>query len=130
MALALLVGQAPPEDQAVREAKALQGQWRIVAAELNGQKPDLSREPTSRITIAGDHLSAGEQCFTFKLDVAADPRLIDFTPLNGPDQGKVLEGIYRLRGDALTVCFFWGNGIRSRPTAFAAAAGSGCALFE
>jgi uncharacterized protein (TIGR03067 family) len=123
----LLLGQAPPSDTARREAKALQGTWRVTALELDGTKLELP-EPPRQVVIDDDRLLDEEARFTFQLDVSADPKVIDLVRLTGPDKGQILEGIYRLRGDTLTVFVFGGAGVRARPTAFQAPAGSGRAL--
>jgi uncharacterized protein (TIGR03067 family) len=105
------------------------GGRRLVALELNGVKQELPHGQEDRVLIAGDRMIADNECFSFKLDPSTDPKLIDLVRLVGRDKGEVLEGIYQLRAEALTICLFGGDGVRSRPTEFSAKARSDRALF-
>lgn len=129
VALLMTLRAVPGEEPAQREAKALRGTWRLIALELDGEKQALPEAPADRVNISENRISADDECFSYKLDPSANPKLIDMTRLSGGDKGQVLEGIYQLRGDALTICLFGGAGARSRPTEFASNPGSGCALF-
>jgi chitinase len=128
LASTLYVNQAPPADAAKEADKALDGAWQVVALEADGKSLELPPEGQSRVTFAGSRVTTGEgQRFAITVDPTTSPKLIDFKALTGDDKGRVLEGIYRLRGDTLTICVFGGE-IRSRPTDFVTKAGSGCLL--
>jgi len=50
----------------------------------------------------------------YKLDPSKDPKYIDITPLDGPEneKGKVFRGIYKLEVDKLTIHFVLPGGER------------------
>jgi len=39
-----------------------------------------------------------------RLDPAADPKAFDLTATEGPQEGAIARGIYRVDGDALMMC--------------------------
>jgi uncharacterized protein (TIGR03067 family) len=54
----------------------------------------------------------------FRLNPGSKPKAIDILPATGPQQNKVLPGIYQLENDnALTLC--WREEGKERPTQFA-----------
>jgi uncharacterized protein (TIGR03067 family) len=122
------VGLPPPGGGAVgAEVRRLQGTWKLTALELNGEK----QEPGEGITlvISGDRLTIAEGVrFRLTVDPTADPKVLDLTRLTEDDKGPVLEGIYALRGETLTLCLYGGEGPKSRPTEFEAKPGSGRVL--
>src|SRR5205823_3543565 len=61
---------------------------------------------------------------TFALKGTGEPRPIDFTYDEGPQKGETVRGIYKLEGQALTICRGLTAG-EARPDAFAAPADSG-----
>jgi uncharacterized protein (TIGR03067 family) len=113
---------------------ALAGMWTAVTAEQDGKPaPALVGH---QLVFAGDEftifspdkkvLYAG----TYTLDPTADPARIDFLGKAAGDKGKVWRGIYRLDGDTLTTVDDAPDPTKGRPTAFAAALGSGHVLIE
>lgn len=111
------------------DIKKLTGMWELESLEANGEKADVSQASQEPAEFVGDKvLINGEEAFSIKLDAATDPKIIDFTRLQGDDKGQVLEGIYKLDGDTLTVCAWSGEGTRSRPTEFATKPGSNIVL--
>ncbi len=110
------------------EVKLLQGEWTLTALEADGEKlelPDDGRE----VRFQGDRIVVdGEERYRYHLDAAAHPRLIDVVPLAGDQKGQVLEGIFRLQGETLTICLHGGDGQRMRPVEFVTRPGSQCML--
>jgi uncharacterized protein (TIGR03067 family) len=115
-------------DAVAAELKPFDGAWRVTVIETDGQRIELAPED-GRLTIRGGRLTADGSVFTLRVDTTTDPKLMDLTQLEGPDAGKILEAIYRLEGNTLTLCVFTGGGVKVRPAEFTARAGSGCALF-
>jgi uncharacterized protein (TIGR03067 family) len=121
---------APASD---RDARLLQGRWRVVSAKQNGG--GLPRHPVTKIfaVIDRDEIrvflegTKSEQAAKFTLDPKQDPKHIDFLEIRDsawaeqphlklfrryrwadgmpvPAEGKA-EGIYKLAGDTLTLCW-------------------------
>jgi uncharacterized protein (TIGR03067 family) len=63
---------------------------------------------------------------TSMLDLATDPRSIDFTPSKRPNKGKSVLGIYVVGSDTRRMCF--GDPGGSRPTGFSSGPGSAVTL--
>ena len=117
---------AAKEDAAARpDIELIQGQWRIVSNEKDGQQGGDPKEDLAavRFTFKGNTLLIKEEKqeheATFTLDPAAKLKHLDV--LMKGETKKVL-GIYRLAGDSLTICMVE-NG--QRPTDFTTAKGSG-----
>jgi uncharacterized protein (TIGR03067 family) len=105
------------EDKARKELEKLQGTWKTVASESEGQKIEATgggvAMPT--VTIDGDQYlvnypqsqSKGRKLSgtTIKIDPSKKPKTIDFTKADGSDEGKPSKGIYQLDGDTLRICF-------------------------
>jgi uncharacterized protein (TIGR03067 family) len=129
---ALIAANVAQDDTAERDVKQLQGTWKTVAMEVEGQKVVVTGT-TATVVIRGDTYTveypaspSGEakvSQMTFKLDAGKTPRAIDFTATVGPDAGKPSRGIYELAGDTLKLCFNPEKG-GERPTEFATRAGS------
>lgn len=117
------------EDVVKEEMNQLQGSWKLIALELDGQKVEPDPAETNRIVIRDNKLTPADgDGFTFKIDPTTTLKIIDFTKATGDDKGRVFEGIYRLDGDRLTLCISIGEGVKARPAEFAAEPGSGRAL--
>jgi uncharacterized protein (TIGR03067 family) len=123
--------EPPRENPAASELKALQGVWTLEAVETDGVRPDPSTARVWVLVIDKNIYNPGtrdrEIEYTIRLDPSHDPKWIDLIPHAGPNKLRTLRGIYRTRGDLLTIC-------RSldpddpRPTAFATGPGTGRSL--
>jgi uncharacterized protein (TIGR03067 family) len=106
------------------ESEKLVGDWQITAIQVNGQKtPDNvleGRKPGMTIRRVADRITADlriasdrTRTVTVGLDAAATTPRIDLID----DQNRVEQGIYKLDGDTLTLCFAPVG--QPRPAAFA-----------
>lgn len=109
----------------------IQGTWAVVSAEADGKKlpPREVKDVTLVITadqivfnLKGEEKKAGN----YKLAPTKSPKVIELTPLDGPDKGKPQRDIYELNGDQLKLCIQNGDG--QPPTEFATKAGDGLSL--
>ena len=121
------------KDEAIKmDRKRIEGTWRIVALEVNGNK--AKEEDAKKLTVVNGpdgtwsvrfedkEISKGTSSF----DPTQKPKTIDFTPTEGDARGKLHLGIYELGKDARRLCFAPSG--QERPTEFSAEAGSGHVL--
>jgi uncharacterized protein (TIGR03067 family) len=114
----------------VAELKALEGEWRFEALEIDGTAVPAGMSDASRLLIDGDRFRTESPEATyegvFTIDVEAEPATIDIEFVEGPEAGNWSYGIYSLDGDDLRLCL--GLTGAPRPRRFATAPGSGHAL--
>ena len=111
-------------DPNARDLAALQGVWRQVAFEENGDPAaiDSTGAPDALTIIDGDHFAVrtpqGELLLEgrFTLDASVTPRAITWIDAIGPDAGLPLPASYRLEGDAFV--FIAADAGAPRPTTF------------
>jgi len=91
------------------DAKAIQGNWKPIKAELGG-KPmadevlktiSLKMDNDKYEVFVGEHPDRG----TYTIDAAATPKSITVTGTEGPNQGRTFPAIYELKGDTLRICY-------------------------
>jgi len=108
------------------DAKALQGSWTPVKAELAGQpmadailKTISLKLDTGRyeVSVAGEPDKG-----TYTLDSTTTPRRITITGTEGPNNGKTFPAIYELKGDTLRICYDLSGA--KRPTEFKSIVGT------
>jgi uncharacterized protein (TIGR03067 family) len=90
------------------EQEKLQGRWRLMDVEVNGQKEETPAKLD--IVISGDVWTiddpqiekfGGNARFTIKIDPSQNPKAIDFISARS---GVVDKRIYKLDKDVLTIC--------------------------
>ena len=109
-----------------QDAKALQGDWKPVKAELGGQPMaeavlktiSLKLENGKYEVFVGEHPDRG----TYTLDSSTLPKSIVVTGTEGPNQGRTFPAIYELKGDTLRICYDLSGA--KRPTEFKTVAGT------
>src|SRR5438094_386057 len=109
-----------------RDAKAVQGNWKPVKAELAGQP--MADAVLKSISLKLDHgkyeVFVGEapDRGTYTLDSATKPKSITITGTEGPNNGKTFPAIYKLQGETLRICYDLSGD--KRPTEFKSIAGT------
>lgn len=123
-------GSWPALARHVEHLRALEGDWRFVALEVDGAPVPAAMLSQSKLLIDGDRfrMESPEATYEgeFTIDVTASPSTIDIEFVEGPEAGQWSYGIYTLDGDDLTFCL--GLTGAARPSAFRTDAGSGHAL--
>lgn len=120
---------AEPEQESVeRDRKRIEGVWKIVSLEINGQKLNDAEVDKLRVVngpsgvwslrLDEQEISKG----TSQFEPTRQPKRIDFTVTEGNGAGNQHLGIYQLAEDSRTLCFAQPGG--DRPSEFSAAAGS------
>lgn len=130
-----------------KELKRLQGTWKVVASESDGQRPAkgwfMEEFTKAKLTFKEDKLifsSEGNRPWevayqsdkkakldTYRLDPAKKPRAFTITvSMVGFLSGSIetVYGIYKLEGNQLTVCYSTQWAEKSRPTEFKTKEGS------
>ena len=117
------------KDEAIKkDRKLIEGTWRIVALEVNGNKAgeeDARKlsvvngsDGTWRLLSEGKEISKG----TSTIDPTKKPKCLDFTTTEGEEKGKPYLGIYELGEKTRKMCFAPPG--KERPTEFITTAGS------
>ena len=117
------------KDEAIRkDRKLIEGTWRVVALEVNGNK--ARKDDAKKLSVVNGSdgtwslLSEGKQISkgTSTIDPLKKPRTIDFTPTEGEGKGKEYLGIYELGETTRKLCFAPPG--KERPTEFSSVPGS------
>jgi uncharacterized protein (TIGR03067 family) len=127
MVAGLLVGVYGPTRGAEKKgATALEGTW-VVISITEGGKEDAGFKNVE-LAFKGNTIAnkskRGDRKLTFKID--PKKKTIDLVRVGGPGKEQPAKGIYRLKGDVLTVCHSRPG--EDRPKDFTAEKGSGNAL--
>jgi uncharacterized protein (TIGR03067 family) len=107
--LAILVSLTSFAVDAPSDAKAIQGDWVPVKAEMSGQPmPDavlktirLNLDNGKYVAYVGKEPDKG----TYTVDATSSPKSITVTGTEGPNVGKTFPSIYELNGDTLRICY-------------------------
>ncbi len=114
----------------VDRLRNMEGTWRFLSLEVDGQTLPFAMLGESRMLIDGDRfrMESPEATYEgiFTIDVECEPQRIDIDFIEGPEAGKRCEGLFQLEGDQLTFCL--GLVGSSRPERFETAPGTGHAL--
>jgi uncharacterized protein (TIGR03067 family) len=133
----LVAAGAAPRAWSQGDAKALQGEYEIVAGEDNGEKVPADHIKGSRVRITADVIATtdaqGKDIYVFKYTVNADrkPWIIAMTATGGPEGVKAGEkayGVIKVDGDKVWLCY--APEANTPPTDFKTTAGSKANLFE
>ena len=112
------------------ELDELQGSWKVVALEVEGQKVPANYFGGAKIVIDADRFESiamgASYAGTLQLDAGSHPKRFDLLFHEGPHKGRASLGIYELSGGTWRICLGFAG--RDRPHDFATAAGSGHAL--
>lgn len=115
----LALGRAGSQRRAM-----LNGTWIPQGAEFVGQSLPM---PEARFVITGARyvVETGgvRDEGTLVIDDAVTPHTIDIVGTAGPNAGKTIPAIFRVRGELLQLCYDVGD-VPRRPTAFGTAPGS------
>jgi uncharacterized protein (TIGR03067 family) len=131
MATALIASASPQADAPKKGKDRIQGSWKIVMMEANGESATAEIVAKLKLVFKGDTLTftPGEPGFTnytYQLDPTTKPAGFDMTHADGKDKGKTQGGIYLLQGDSLKICF---GRVDERPREFTAKANSGQMMY-
>lgn len=128
----LIAAPVPKDDkeEVKKELAKLEGTWRIVSHEKDGEKLDVSNLPFAlEVTFKGkdfsfaNNLGAGS---IENIDPTKKPKTIDYKVISGANDGKTELSIYELDGDTFRDCIAPPG--KDRPTKFTAAEGTGQTL--
>jgi uncharacterized protein (TIGR03067 family) len=116
------------DDALKKDRKQIEGTWRVVALEFDGNKSN--EDDAKKLTVVngsdgtwslrseGNEISKGISTF----DPTKKPKTIDFTPTEGGGQGNQHLGIYELGEKTRKLCFAPPG--KERPREFTSTPGS------
>jgi uncharacterized protein (TIGR03067 family) len=140
LAALLHLGAGAPQPQpAGKDREALQGKWHSESATVDGRERDGKKEWTDLVVdrdriswqnsrLMGDIGRTSVVPYRYELHPATEPKGIDLAWAEGANKGQRQLGIYRLRGDTLTICI--GPIGKGRPKAFESKEGTGQSLLR
>lgn len=129
LAANVLAADDNAKEQAIKkDRKAMEGTWRAVSLEVNGNKAaenDARKivvinhaDGTWTLKVDDKEISKG----TNKIDPTKKPKTIDFTPTEGEGKSKDFLGIYEQGKKGRKLCFVESG--KERPTEFSSPVGS------
>ncbi len=108
------------------DAKAIQGDWKPVKAELGGQPlpEEVLKTISMKLQDGKYDVSVGGRPDkgTYTINPSTEPKSISVSGTEGPNKGKVFPAIYELKGDSLKICYDLSG--KQRPSTFQTSAGT------
>jgi len=110
-----------------RDLESLQGTWRSIAMIIDGRRIPPAALEHRRIIVIDDRYAVvdGDRTLrrgALKIDATTMPKQIDTRPADGPNVGKIDQGIYELTAEVLRIC--WAPPGQPRPANFDSEPGS------
>jgi uncharacterized protein (TIGR03067 family) len=100
--------EKPKADPGKQDLEAMQGTWITTRVSEGGVLAEDADIRATKLVVKGDTytLTMGKNVLegTLKLDATKKPKQLDITLDKGPNAGKVVKGIYALKGGVLEVC--------------------------
>jgi uncharacterized protein (TIGR03067 family) len=132
VAVSFLIAAGAPQDEAAKQdMKQFEGTWRTVSVEREGKPAPPEAIGQGRLVLDGNKFTftfAGETTRgTYQVDPTKKPKALDILPMDGPDKGKTVLGIYELEGAMHKTCLAAPG--QPRPTSFTSKPGSGNTLY-
>jgi len=128
VALSLAVALVGVVAVRAEDKKSFVGTWQVIACEKEGNKESADQIKGRTVQITQDRITVRDasgktlHSCTYRLGGSGDNRTVMLTSTEGDNKGQTMEGIYKLDGDTLTVCYAEQGG--SAPKEFRTAAGS------
>lgn len=128
-AIGTIASAGDSKDDAIKkDRKQIEGTWRVVALEVNGNK--ANDEDAKKLTVVNGSdgtwslLSEGKEISkgTSTFDPTKKPKTLDFTPTEGEGKGNQYLGIYELGEKTRKMCFAPPG--KERPTDFSSMPGT------
>ena len=109
--VATATGDDAKEEAIQKDRKQIEGTWRVVALEVNGnrasdedaRKITVVNGPDGTWTLFSDGKEVGKGTNSF--DPTKKPKTIDFTQTEGDGKGNLYLGIYELGENVRKLCF-------------------------
>ena len=109
LAVVFLTALALPslaDEAADKEARRLDGTWRFLSLESDGDKAPREVIQEWRWVIRDGVLTIpGEGKSSLEVDPSKTPKALDMTSLEGKSKGKSFQCIYKIDAGRLTICF-------------------------
>lgn len=114
----VLIGLLAAGNDTMKDLAVMQGEWKSVWVERDGDRVMVTRD--WRHVIRGNKFysnGSDKPGFSLKVQPKFTPKLLDLTVLaeGVPDYGQTREGLYRIEGDTLLLCWSLKTGGRERP---------------
>jgi uncharacterized protein (TIGR03067 family) len=108
---ALAIGDDAKDEAIKKDRKLIEGTWRVVALEMDGNKSSdedakkitVVNSPDGTWTLFSDGKEVGKGTNSF--DPTKKPKTIDFTQTEGEGKGNSFLGIYELGENTRKLCF-------------------------
>src|SRR5262245_34477410 len=92
-ALAVFCLTPQPENAAKKDLAGMEGEWTLVAMEVDGKPVPAEKVASAKLTISGNKYTLvsnkKQHEVELKLDTAKSPKEIDMTFLDGPNKDRI-----------------------------------------